>query len=45
MGMTDAQWKSYMRSLIAELKRILETCPDNKQLKEMIERLEQDLLA
>jgi hypothetical protein len=45
MGMTDPQWKSYLRALIAELKRALKVTPDNDVLKEMIERLEQDLEA
>ena len=42
-GMTDAQWKSYLRGLIAELERALEDSPDNKTLQLMIARLKVDL--
>jgi hypothetical protein len=45
MGMTDAQWKSYLRTLIAEMERALELSPDNKVLKNMIARLKLDLEA
>jgi hypothetical protein len=43
MGMTDLQWKSCLRGLIAELKRALAISPDNEILKEMIERFTLDL--
>jgi hypothetical protein len=43
MGMTDLQWKSYLPSLIAELKRALAISPHNKVLQEMIARFELDL--
>jgi len=43
MGMTDAQWKSYLRALIRELERALELTPDNKILQTMINELRTDL--
>jgi hypothetical protein len=43
--MTDAQWKSHLRALIADLKRALAVNPDNEALKEMIARFELDLEA
>jgi ribosomal protein S6 len=43
MGMTDAQWKSHLRALIAELKRALVLNPNNDVLREMIARYELDL--
>ena len=41
--MTDAQWRSYLRGMIAELERALEETPENVSLKKMIERLKKDL--
>jgi len=43
MGMTDAQWKSYLRALIREMERALEITPDNHVLQEMITELRKDL--
>ncbi len=42
MGMTDAQWKSYLRGFIAELERIYRETP-NEALKQLIDRLKLDL--
>jgi len=41
--MTDAQWKSYLRALIAELERALAESPENVLLQQMISRLKADL--
>ena len=43
MGMTDMQFKAYVRKLIRELERVLEVTPDNKPLQEMILELRKDL--
>ena len=43
MGMTDAQWKSYLRALIREMERALELTPDNHVLQGMINELHKDL--
>jgi hypothetical protein len=45
MGMTDMQWKSHLRALLADLRRALQASPENEVLKEMIERFEKDLEA
>ena len=43
MGMTDAQFKAYLMSLIAELERALKNSPDNVDLQETINRLKEAL--
>jgi hypothetical protein len=43
VGMTDMQYKSVLREYLANLRRALEISPDNKIIKEMIERIEQTL--
>lgn len=43
MGMTDMQFKAYLRGLIADLERALKISPDNVELKQMLERLQKDL--
>ena len=43
MGMTDKQFSSHLRALIAEIKRALEISPDNKVLQELLTRLQADL--
>ena len=43
VGMTDAQWKSYLRAMIDDLEDALALNPDNAVLKKMIARLKLDL--
>ena len=43
MGMTDMQFKAFLRELLMSLKDALEITPDNKKIKDMIERLEETL--
>ena len=43
MGMTDMQWKSYLRGLIEDIEQALEISPDNPQLIKLLDRLKQDL--
>ena len=41
--MTDKQFSSHLRALIADIKRALEISPDNEVLKELLARLQADL--
>ena len=43
MGMSDRQFEAYQAELLANLKRALEETPDNKTLKELVERIETQL--
>jgi hypothetical protein len=43
MGMTDAQFKAFLRSEIAHLRLLLEKYPDEEGIKELIERYQQSL--
>ena len=43
MGMTDMQFKAYLRGLVADLERALKESPDNKELLQMLDRLRKDL--
>ena len=42
-GLTDLQWKAYMRALIRELEYALEVTPGNQVLQKMIAGLRKDL--
>ena len=43
MGMTNEQFKVFLMSLIADLKRALKESPDNDELKELLSRYEEAL--
>ena len=43
MGMTDTQFKVFLMTLVDDLKRALETNPDNEELKKLIQRYEEAL--
>ena len=43
MGMTDKQFKAHLVVLIMELKRALESSPDNEKIKELIHNYEEAL--
>jgi len=43
MGMTDRQFDSYQAELLATLKVALKETPNNQTLKELIERIENQL--
>jgi hypothetical protein len=43
MGMTDRQFNSHLRALVADIKRALEVSPYNEPLQELLKRLQADL--
>lgn len=43
MGMTDMQFKAFLRELIKNLEKALEISPDNKEIIDMIERHKETL--
>ena len=43
MGMTNEQFKVFLMTLIADLKRVLEESPDNKMAQELLQRYEEAL--
>lgn len=43
MGMTDMQFKTFIREFLANLEEIKEECPENEKLKKLITRLTQAL--
>ena len=40
MGMSDGQFKTYIRSLIYRVKKALEVSPDNIELQLLLEELQ-----
>ena len=38
MGMSDSQFKAFLREVIRGLEKALEQSPDNQEIKEMLER-------
>jgi len=43
MGMTDNQFKAYIRKLIIQVERALKASPDNEDIKKLLESLQADL--
>ena len=43
MGMTDMQFKAYIRELIRDLERALKISPENEELKATIKSLKETL--
>jgi len=43
MGMSDLQFKTHIRQLLAELERALQESPDNQVLKAMIQMYKETL--
>ncbi len=43
MGMTNEQWKSYLRRFLRELERLQKLLPDNEDLQIMIDDIKKDL--
>jgi len=43
MGMTDMQFKAYLRGLIEDIEQALQLTPENPQLQKLLARLQKDL--
>ena len=43
MGMTNEQFKTHLIVLISQLKKALQSSPDNEELKELIRNYEEAL--
>jgi Tfp pilus assembly protein PilO len=43
MGMTNEQWKSYLRRFLRELERLQKELPNNEDLQNMIDDIKKDL--
>ena len=43
MGMTDLQFKAYLKEIVSDLKKVIEEAPESKTAKEMLQRYEEVL--
>ena len=43
MGMTDLQFKAFLREIISDLERALKESPDNKEIMDMLKRFRETL--